>query len=242
MWGRFMKAVKAATARTADKLKAALRGVGRLFKGRALPRGTGEYLALAALLALLGTATWAWRSRIAARNAVELPEAPRPALSTYTAVPAPRSTPEPVVWLWPLAGDCVGEYAPDEPEWSETLDQWQTHPALDIAGAPGEAVYACRDGVVADVWSDRLWGNVIVVDHDDGYRSTYAGLNTLRLVTPGDAVAAGDVISSVGASVPCEADLPAHLHFALSKDGEAVDFAALVDRQDNDCEIPEDGL
>ena len=41
--------------------------------------------------------------------------------------------------------EILAEYAPDAPVWSETLGQWQTHPALDIAGSPGEAVYACRD-------------------------------------------------------------------------------------------------
>ena len=58
----------------------------------------------------------------------------------------------------------MAEYAPDAPVWSETLGQWQTHPALDIAGSPGEAVYACREGVVSEAWSDRLWGNVVVID------------------------------------------------------------------------------
>ena len=91
-----------------------------------------------------------------------------------------------------VGGEIVAEYSPDAPVWSETLGQWQTHPALDIAGSPGEAVYACRDGVVSEAWKDRLWGNVILVEHDDGYQSTYAGLNTLNMVAIGDAREAWD--------------------------------------------------
>ncbi|MBR1820842.1 MAG: M23 family metallopeptidase, partial [Clostridia bacterium] len=127
-----------------------------------------------------------------------------------------------------LEGEIVGAYSPELPVWSGTLSQWQTHPALDIAGTPGEAVYACRDGVVSDAWHDRLWGNVIVIDHADGYQSTYAGLNTLNLAEVGQAVAAGDVISAVGPSLPCEADQPAHIHFQLTWNGEPADFEALV--------------
>ena len=72
---------------------------------------------------------------------------------------------------------------------------------------------------MADAWSDRLWGNVIVLEHEDGYSSVYAGLNTLKLVSVGDALTTGQIISAVGQSAACEADLPWHLHFELKQDG-----------------------
>ena len=50
----------------------------------------------------------------------------------------------------------------------------------------------------------------------------------MGLVSPGDAVAAGDVISAVGAGAESEADLPAHLHFELKRDGESVDIRELI--------------
>ena len=152
------------------------------------------------------------------------------AMRVPTSAPAPAPTPEPVRWVWPLEGEVVAGYSPEAPVWSETLGQWQTHPGQDIAGSPGEAVYACRDGVVTEVWNDRLWGNVIVIGHDDGYRSTYAGLNTLELVKEGDAVQAGQVIGSVGQSAACEAELGWHLHFELTKDGRPADFTTLAPR------------
>lgn len=188
----------------------------------------GYYAALACLLALLGSASYAYRSQSAISESVG--EAP---VAAPTAMPAidvflPNPTPQTPAWVWPLAGEIIGGYAPVTPVWSATLSQWQTHPAVDIAGNPGEAVCACADGVVADAWQDAMWGDVVVIDHGDGYRSTYANLNTLSLVRAGDAVSAGDVISAVGQTAACESEMPWHLHFALEKDGEPVDFEALM--------------
>lgn len=205
-----------------EKLKSVL---GRL--NRAQWSRLAWYAGLAALLTALGLASHAYRARLARPE--ETPPV-RQALSARAgiALPTPEPTPEPILWVLPLSGETVGDYAPDSPVWSGTLMQWQTHPALDIAGSPGEAVYACRDGVVADAYRDRLWGNVIVLEHDEGYVSTYRGLNTLNLVQVGQAVAAGEVISAVAPSVPCEADLPAHLHFELTRDGEPADLIGLI--------------
>ena len=186
-----------------------------------------RYAGLALLLAVLGLGSYAWRTREQSGNAVP-PTPPRAAAAMLVPTLEPASTPEPEYWAWPLEGECLADYSPEVPVWSETLGQWQTHPGLDIAGSPGEAVYACRDGVVSEVWNDRLWGNVVVIRHEDGYESTYAGLNTLELVDEGDAVKAGQVIGSVGQSAACEAERGWHLHFELTKDGEPVDFRALM--------------
>ena len=204
-------------------------GIKGILRSREMLMRAGYYMGLALLLALLGLGSHAWRMRGQSREEASMTQ-PRAAMAVgvATLAPAPSATPEPVLWVWPLEGEILAEYAPDAPVWSETLGQWQTHPALDIAGSPGEAVYACRDGVVSEVWNDRLWGNVIVIEHDDGYRSTCAGLNTLNMVEEGDAVGMGQVIGSVGQSACCEAERGWHLHFELTRDGVPVDFMALV--------------
>lgn len=214
--------------------EAAASGAVAFARCREKRRRLGYYTGLALLLTLLGVGSHAWRTR-GASDAPESGEAPRAAALARipTLAPAPflepmpPATPEPVRWVWPLEGEILSGYSPDAPVWSQTLAQWQTHAALDIAGSPGEAVYACRDGTVAEKWSDRLWGNVIVIEHDEGYRSTYAGLNTLEMVNEGDSVEAGQVIGSVGQSAVCEAELGWHLHFELARAGESVDFRKL---------------
>lgn len=213
-----LRRIKELYRRTYACLSALIKAISRDQWGR-----IAYYAALALLLVALGAASHAYRSR--KTEPVTQPSA-RTALSARAEVhlPTPEPTAEPAQWVWPLDGEIIGEYAPDEPVWSATLEQWQTHPAIDIAGSPGEAVYACRDGVIADAWCDRLWGNVIAIDHSGGWQSKCCGLNTLNLVEVGQEVKAGDVISAVAPSVPCEADLPAHIHFEVTKDGEAVEF------------------
>lgn len=212
----------------AERGKRLAAGASELLRSREKRMRAGYYMGLALLLALLGLGSQAWRTREQSRADA----APQPRAAMAMRLPTPESfpaaTPEPPRWVWPVEGNILADYSPDAPVWSETLGQWQTHPALDIAGSPGEAVYACRDGVVSEAWSDRLWGNVIAVEHDEGYRSVYAGLNTLKMVSEGDEVRAGQVIGSVGQSAASEAERGWHLHFELTREGEPMDFRTLL--------------
>ncbi len=198
---------------------------------RGLSRGQRSricyYAALAALLARLGSASYSYRLRDN-KSDLNTSEAYRSAVAMNSPEPSPAPTPVPVEWVWPLEGEIIGEYAPDTTVWSSTLGQWQTHPAVDIAGSPGEAVCACAAGTVTDAWQDALWGNVIRICHPGGVTSTYANLNTLNMVEIGRDVSAGEVISAVGQSAGCEAEMPWHLHFSVERDGEPVDFFTLA--------------
>ena len=188
----------------------------------------GYYAALTALLILLGSASHAYRMRSSDVAPSPAPQPKAAAAMNLFADPSPEPTEAPAVWVWPLEGEVIGAYSPQTTVWSSTLGQWQTHPAIDIAGNPGEAVRACADGTVSDAWQDALWGNALRIVHPDGSVSTYANLNTLNMVQVGQAVKAGDIISSVGKSAAYESEMPWHLHFSLEKAGEPVDFEALA--------------
>ena len=191
----------------------------------------GCYAALALLLTGLGLGSRAYRSRAAERlKGAETPRAvmaqatedPLSALVRLT--PTPTPTAPPLSFVWPLEGEIVGPHVEARMAWSETLRQWQTHPALDIAAQAGEAVCACAEGTVSAAWRDALWGNVVEIEHPDGYVSTYANLGTLNLAAVGAHVEAGQAIGTVGSTAACEAELPCHLHFEIKKWGETVKF------------------
>ena len=196
----------------------------------------GWYAALAALLVMLGTASWSYRHRRVATEAQE--PAPREVMAVTTPDPlaalvalpsgTPSPTQEPLWFVWPVEGEIIGEYAADHMVYSDEMGQWQTHPAVDIAAAAGEAVAACADGVVADAWEDPIWGNVVRIEHPEEYVSTYANLSTLKLVTVGDGVSAGQIIGAVGRTAACESDMPWHLHFSLEKGKIALDFEEIM--------------
>lgn len=206
----------------------------RGFMTRERMKKMGWYGALGLLLVILGAGSHAYRNR---RAAPEI-DVPRAAMAVGTPQPlealfvlptsSPGPTPEPVAFAWPLDGEIIGEYAPEELVWSETMGQWQSHPGIDIAAAAGEAVTSCADGTVSAAWEDPLWGYVIEITHREGYVSTYANLSTLNMVKEGDAVEAGQVIGAVGDTADCESDMPWHLHFSLTRNGNPVDFRKTV--------------
>ena len=77
-------------------------------------------------------------------------------------------------------------------------------------------------GAVLSVTDDPLMGTTVVLEHDNGYQTTYANLQAKPNVEAGDPVSAGQIIGAVGTTAAAESGQP-HLHFAVTKDGKAVD-------------------
>ncbi len=89
------------------------------------------------------------------------------------------------------------------------------HFGIDIAGHPGNAIYAVDNGVVVYAgWNDWGYGNVVVIDHGNGWQSLYAHMSALN-VTCGSYVYQGGVIGAVGNTGNSSG---AHLHFELRSD------------------------
>ena len=86
------------------------------------------------------------------------------------------------------------------------------HRGLDIAGSMGEALYAVDAGVIVYAgWNDWGYGNMVVIDHGNGWQSLYAHMSALNVVC-GESVGQGAVIGAVGSTGRSSG---AHLHFEL---------------------------
>ncbi len=86
------------------------------------------------------------------------------------------------------------------------------HYGIDIAGKLGYPVYAVDNGVVVYAgWNNWGYGNVIVIDHGNGWQSLYAHLSRI-LVGCGQAVYQGDMIGAIGSTGRSTGP---HLHFEL---------------------------
>ncbi len=93
------------------------------------------------------------------------------------------------------------------------------HPGIDLSADPGDDVRVVFDGrVVFSSWF-RGYGQLIVIDHADGYLSIYGHLGG-RLVEVGDEVYGGDVIARSGEGGTL--DRPA-LYFEIRHEGEPED-------------------
>lgn len=86
------------------------------------------------------------------------------------------------------------------------------HRGLDFAGNEGEAVYAADAGVVVySGWNNYGYGNMLMIDHGNGFQSLYAHLSAISRGC-GQSVGQGEVIGAVGSTGRSSG---AHLHFEL---------------------------
>lgn len=86
------------------------------------------------------------------------------------------------------------------------------HRGLDIAGSLGEGLYAVDAGVIVYAgWNDWGYGNMVVIDHGNGWQSLYAHMSALNVVC-GESVGQGAVIGAIGSTGRSSG---AHLHFEL---------------------------
>jgi murein DD-endopeptidase MepM/ murein hydrolase activator NlpD len=96
-----------------------------------------------------------------------------------------------------------------------TFSAWQ--PGLDLAGRLGDPVYAADNGfVVYAGWSNVGYGNLVVIDHGNGWQTWYAHLS-LIYVTCGQDVWQGGTIGAVGSTGNSSGP---HLHFETRYQGD----------------------
>jgi murein DD-endopeptidase MepM/ murein hydrolase activator NlpD len=102
-------------------------------------------------------------------------------LLVTSSAPDPNNRPRGV----PLAGRISRGFAPHQNNPS------LHHTGIDLAAREGTPVLVTADGTVEFAGEDDIYGLLLVVDHGNGFRTTY-GHNSLLLVQRGDKVARGD--------------------------------------------------
>lgn len=128
----------------------------------------------------------------------------------------------------PIEGAIITEYTDDTLVYSDTLEAWIGHEAIDIKADEGGIVLAPMAGTIKKVYEDELWGIVIVIDHGNGLETKYANLSTKEMVKEGVRVEKGDHISKVGKTAKIEMHLDTHLHFEVRKDGKLIDPRSIM--------------
>lgn len=134
----------------------------------------------------------------------------------------PRDKPEIAAVLGPGACKSIGDGAVGAETFAWPTDHHavagldynpnMNHNGIDLAGEAGNPVYAVDNGVVVySGWNNWGYGNMIVINHGNGWQTLYAHLSAVG-VSCGQSVYQTDVIGSIGntgnASSP-------HLHFEM---------------------------
>ena len=92
------------------------------------------------------------------------------------------------------------------------------HNGVDFAAGEGTAIYATKAGTVTSATYNEAYGNMVTINHGDGYSSLY-GHMTNYIVSVGDTVSAGQTIGYVGSTGWSTGP---HLHFTIYYNGSDV--------------------
>jgi hypothetical protein len=98
------------------------------------------------------------------------------------------------------------------------------HKGLDIRARYGSLVWAAADGVVIAAGPAAGYGNVVIIQHKDGFTTLYAH-NSVILVSTGRKVHKGQPIARAGNS---GLSTGTHVHFEVRKNGKPDDPATYL--------------
>ncbi|MDR4996162.1 M23 family metallopeptidase [Bacillus altitudinis] len=116
-----------------------------------------------------------------------------------------------------------------EPIKGEVTDLFGTrggsHMGLDIAAPEGESIFAASDGEISRSYVSNTYGEVVFIQHPNGYETVYAHLHE-RFVKKGDHVEAGQPIGIIGNT---GASRGTHLHFEVHRGHWSVSKEDAVD-------------
>ena len=135
-----------------------------------------------------------------------------PASSSAAAVSAPS-----------FSGKILNAYSGDELVYNKTLGDWRTHNGVDYAAKAGEKVASPVAGKVTLAETDGSWGPVVAIEDSAGRTWRVCGVADPK-VKPGQSVAAGDTLGTVG-SVSCECAEESHLHLEVKQGDQFLDPA-----------------
>ncbi len=95
----------------------------------------------------------------------------------------------------------------------------ELHKGIDIAAKEGSEILAVAGGVVTRSSLGNGYGNIVEIDHGNGYKTKYAH-NKANLVAVGQAVKKGEAIAILGSTGRSTGP---HVHFEVIKNGRPVD-------------------
>lgn len=101
---------------------------------------------------------------------------------------------------------------------------WGFHYGIDMAACRGTPIVAAADGIVLEAFFHNGFGNTILIQHNNKYKTRYAHLDKMH-VSVGQKVEQGQLIGKVGATGAVRKKKgrdASHLHFEVYSHGKQV--------------------
>ena len=133
-------------------------------------------------------------------------EAQAPSIVTNSSYSGPYPNLGTGSFIWPVA-----------PPFNMNQDYWGGHPAIDLGTYFRQPIFASDTGTVifAD-WNKNGYGNLVIIDHGNGYRTYYAHNETI-FVSAGEIAVQGQQIAESGSTGNSTGN---HLDFRVMYNGQ----------------------
>lgn len=129
---------------------------------------------------------------------------------------------------WPVKGNIILDYSPDNTVYFATLEQYRSNPAVLIQAEAGTQVAACADGKVKEISETDELGLTLTLDLGNGYEAVYGQLADVK-TTSGATVTAGEPLAVVATPSKYYVVEGSHMYFQMRKDGEPVNPRAFLE-------------
>ncbi|WP_277584069.1 M23 family metallopeptidase [Psychrobacillus antarcticus] len=121
-------------------------------------------------------------------------------------------------FAWPAEGGYIS---------SKMGYRWgRQHEGIDIARPSGFTIKATDNGIVVAAGWDGTYGNRIIIDHQNGYKTTYAHLSSITAKV-GEVVPTGTKIGVMGST---GRSTGTHLHFEVEKNGVTINPLTVLNK------------
>ncbi|MBH32454.1 MAG: hypothetical protein CMD90_02270 [Gammaproteobacteria bacterium] len=104
----------------------------------------------------------------------------------------------------------------------------EMHPGFDIANKEGADILAVGSGIVKFSGKMSGYGNIIVIEHADGYESRYAH-NSKNFVKKGEVVRKGQIIAAMGSTGHSTGP---HVHLEILKNNKKINPYPFIIKKD----------
>lgn len=119
-------------------------------------------------------------------------------------------------FAWPAEGGYIS---------SKMGYRWgRKHEGIDIARPNGFNIKAADNGIVEAAGWDGTYGNRVIINHQNGYKTTYAHLSSIS-VSVGDVLPQGSKLGVMGST---GRSTGTHLHFEVEKNGVTIDPLSML--------------
>lgn len=95
----------------------------------------------------------------------------------------------------------------------------KSHTGIDIGAESGATIVAADGGTVVLAGVNSGYGNCVMIDHGNGYKTLYAHMSSIA-VSNGQSVSKGDTVGYVGST---GLSTGPHCHYEVWKDGSRID-------------------